>query len=89
MAATRDESIEALWPELNPATAVNSLHQTIYFMRRLFEPDYSEGMSAEYVQFDGEVLSLNTDLIDTTSRLAWRLLVSSRDDGFSATNETA
>ena len=58
-AASRDEAIEALWPDLGPDTAANSLHQTIYFMRRVFEPDYREWMTAGYVQFDGDVIGLN------------------------------
>ena len=74
MASTRDEALEALWPDLAPGTAVNSLHQTIYFLRRLLEPDYREGVGAGYVQFDGEVLSLDADLLDSGSRLAWRLI---------------
>ena len=77
MSATRDEALEALWPELGPDTAVNSLHQTIYFLRRIFEPDYREGLSAGYVGFDGEVVSLDRELVDTASRHAWRLLESS------------
>jgi DNA-binding SARP family transcriptional activator len=83
-AATRDEALEALWSDLSPDTAVNSLHQTIYFLRRLFEPDYSEGMSAGYVQFDGEVLSLDTGLVETSSRRCWALLTD-----WSAGNSTA
>ena len=59
MAATRDEVLEALWPDLAPDTAGNSLHQTIYFLRRVFEPDYREGLSAGYVTYDGEVVALS------------------------------
>ncbi len=58
MAATRDEALEAIWPDLGPDTAVNSLHQTIYYLRRIFEPSYREGTSAGYVAFDGDVLSV-------------------------------
>ena len=76
MAATRDEALEALWPDLAPATAVNSLHQTIYFLRRLLEPNYKEGVGAGYVLFDGEVLSFDPDLIDSRSRRCWRLIAS-------------
>jgi DNA-binding SARP family transcriptional activator len=74
MSATRDEALEALWPELGPDTAGNSLHQTIYFLRRVFEPAYREGLSAEYVGFDGDVISLNPSLVDTSSRRVWRLV---------------
>ena len=59
MACTRDEALDAIWPDLSPDTAVNSLHQTIYFLRRVFEPNYREGVSAGYLQFDGEVLTLD------------------------------
>ncbi len=33
MSATRDQVLDALWPELDPEIAVNSLNQTIYFLR--------------------------------------------------------
>ena len=74
MASTKDEALDALWPDLPPDTAANSLHQTIYFARRIFEPDYREGMSAGYVLFDGDVVSLGADLVDSASRRCWRLL---------------
>ena len=76
MAATRDEALDALWQDLAPATATNSLHQTIYFLRRVLEPDYREGIGAGYVQFDGEVLSFDAELVDSQSRRCWRLLSS-------------
>jgi DNA-binding SARP family transcriptional activator len=80
MAATRDEILEVLWPDLSPDTAGNSLHQTIYFLRRVFEPDFREGLSAEYVAYDGEVVSLNPNLFDSTSQLCWRRLSGEADD---------
>jgi DNA-binding SARP family transcriptional activator/tetratricopeptide (TPR) repeat protein len=74
MSATRDEALEALWSDLGPDTAGNSLHQTIYFLRRVFEPDYREGLSAGYVGFDGDVVSLDPELIDSTSRRTWEFV---------------
>lgn len=74
MASTKDEALEALWPDLSPDTGTNSLNQTIYSLRRVFEPDYREGASAGYVRFDGEVVSLNGALIDSSSRGCWRVL---------------
>ncbi len=38
LSATRDQVIDAMWPESDPGQAVNSLHQTIYFLRRIIEP---------------------------------------------------
>ena len=74
MAATRDEVLEALWPDLAPDTAGNSLHQTIYFLRRVFEPDYREGLSAGYVTYDGELVALSEALCDSLSRRCWRAI---------------
>lgn len=74
MAASREETIEALWPDLAPDAGSNSMHQAIYSLRRAFEPDFREGLSAGYIQFDGDVVTLNRDLVDTTSRRCWRLL---------------
>jgi hypothetical protein len=37
MSATRDQVLDALWPDLDPEVAVNSLNQTISFLRRVFE----------------------------------------------------
>ena len=76
MASTRDEALDALWPDLAPSTAVNSLHQTIYFLRRLLEPDYKEGIGAGYLQFDGEVLSFDPALVRSASRRCWELISS-------------
>ena len=76
MASTRDEALEALWPDLTPSTAVNSLHQTIYFLRRLLEPDYKEGVGAGYLQFDGEVLSFDPALVRSASGRCWELIAS-------------
>jgi DNA-binding SARP family transcriptional activator len=74
MAANREELLEALWPELAPDAASNSLHQAIYHWRRMLEPDYREWATAEYVAFDGDVVTFNPRLVDTSSRSAWRLL---------------
>jgi DNA-binding SARP family transcriptional activator len=74
MAATRDEVLEALWPDLRADTAGNSLHQTIYFLRRVFEPDYREGLSAGYVTYDGELIALSEALCDSLSRRCWRAI---------------
>jgi DNA-binding SARP family transcriptional activator len=87
LAVTRDEAIEAIWPDLGPDTAVNSLHQTIYFLRRVFEPDYKEGYSAGYIAFDGEVLQLDPELVDIDSRRAWGLIDRARSGASEAVLE--
>ena len=65
--ATRDQVLEALWPELEPRVAVNSLNQTVYFLRRIFEEGYREDESANYVHHDGEVVRLDPLLVTSMS----------------------
>jgi LuxR family maltose regulon positive regulatory protein len=65
--ATREEVMEAMWPDMDPAAAVNSLNQSVYFLRRVFEPEYSEETTAGYIHQDSDVLWLDTDLIESRS----------------------
>jgi DNA-binding SARP family transcriptional activator len=66
-AATRDEVIDSLWPDLSPDVAVNSLNQTVYFLRRVFEPTYKEDTSAGYVHHNSDVLWLDLELVSSRS----------------------
>ncbi len=68
MALTREEVVDSLWPEHDPASALNSLNQTVYFLRRVFEPDYAEDLSPGYVGQDGETVWLDPELVDSSSR---------------------
>ena len=65
--ATRDQVLDALWPELSPEVAANSLNQTIYFLRRTFEEDYVEDLSPGYVGHDSDVVWLDEELIGSRS----------------------
>jgi DNA-binding SARP family transcriptional activator len=77
-AAARDQVLEALWPDLDPSVAVNSLNQTVYFLRRVFEPRYVEDESANYVHHDGEIVRFDTELITSQSNLCQALLERAR-----------
>jgi DNA-binding SARP family transcriptional activator/tetratricopeptide (TPR) repeat protein len=66
--ATRDEVVDALWPEMAPEVAANSLNQTVYFLRRVFEPSYKDDTSAGYVHHDSDVLWLDSELIRSRSQ---------------------
>jgi DNA-binding SARP family transcriptional activator len=70
MSATRDQVLDALWPELEPDVAVNSLNQTVYFLRRVFEPSFTEDISPGYVHHDSDVLWLDPELVDSRSNRA-------------------
>jgi ATP/maltotriose-dependent transcriptional regulator MalT/DNA-binding SARP family transcriptional activator len=65
--ANREEVMDAMWPDMDPAAAVNSLNQSVYFLRRVFEPEYSEDTTAGYVHQDSDVLWLDMDLISSQS----------------------
>jgi DNA-binding SARP family transcriptional activator len=67
MSATRDQVLDALWPELDPEIAVNSLNQTIYFLRRVFEESYSDDLSPGYVHHDSDVVWLDGELVSSRS----------------------
>ena len=67
LSATRDQVLDALWPELEPDVAVNSLNQTVYFLRRVFEPSFAEDISPGYVHHDSDVLWLDPELVDSRS----------------------
>jgi ATP/maltotriose-dependent transcriptional regulator MalT/DNA-binding SARP family transcriptional activator len=78
--ATRDEVVDALWPDTAPEVAVNSLNQTVYFLRRVFEPGYKDDLSAGYVQHDSDVLWLDQDLIASRSQACHQLIASLPND---------
>jgi DNA-binding SARP family transcriptional activator len=67
MSATRDQVLDALWPDNDPDQAVNSLHQTVYFLRRIIEPSYSDDLSPGYLNQDTELIWLDSELITSRS----------------------
>ncbi len=73
-AATREEVLETLWPDLEPDVAMNSLNQTVYFLRRIFEPEYKEETSPGYLQQDIETVWLDQELVDSRARYCHGLL---------------
>ncbi len=67
MSSTRDQVLEALWPDLDPDVAVNSLNQTLYFLRRVLEEDYEDDLSPGYVHHTSDVIWLDSDLVSSRS----------------------
>jgi DNA-binding SARP family transcriptional activator len=67
--AARDEVLEALWPDFEPSIALNSLNQTVYFLRRVFEPAYREDLSPGYVRHESDVVWLDRQLVSSRSQL--------------------
>ena len=67
LAANREQVMEALWPDQTPKSALNSLHQTIFFLRRELEPWYEDSATADYVHMDAELVYLDPDLFQVDS----------------------
>ena len=68
--ATREEVIEALWPDAEPEGGVNSLNQAIYHLRRALDPAYDDrptGEAAAYVRHESEVVSMHPELVSFDS----------------------
>ncbi|HEX9014457.1 MAG TPA: BTAD domain-containing putative transcriptional regulator [Chloroflexota bacterium] len=68
MSATRDQVLDALWPELPPDLALNSLNQTAYFLRRVFEPGFQDDLSPGYLHHTPDLVWLDNELITSRSR---------------------
>ena len=78
--ATREEVMDALWPDIDPDSAANSLNQTIYFLRRVFEPDYDEDTSPGYLRQESDLVFLDSDLVQSSSSLCVALIAQIQRD---------
>jgi len=79
-----------MWPDSDPSAAVNSLNQTVFQLRRLFDPNYREGESPQYIISNVESVQLNSEIVETDLREIRRLsLELVRPDSQSAHAEIA
>ena len=62
-AQSRDKLIDRLWPTADGDSAVNSLNQTVFQLRRHLDREYRAGDSPEYVFSTAEVVELNPRLV--------------------------
>jgi DNA-binding SARP family transcriptional activator len=76
---TRDAVLEVLWPDSSATAAANSLNQTVYMLRRAFEPSYRDGETPPYVLSSAELVSLQPNLVATDLDEFRRLAIRSRD----------
>ena len=72
--ATRDEVLDALWPDFDPSDALNSLNQTVYFLRRVFEPTFQEDLSPGYLNHEGDLIWFDQALVSSRSQRCWDLI---------------
>jgi DNA-binding SARP family transcriptional activator len=81
-AATRDQVLDAMWPHQSPEGAANSLHQTLFFLRRDIDPWFEEGHSVDYVVVEPDVVYLDPQLVQVDSAAFFRqvsVALSSKD----------
>jgi DNA-binding SARP family transcriptional activator len=65
--SSREQLMEELWPNQTPAGALNSLHQTLHFVRRDIAPWREGGATADYVALDSEIVYLDPELVQVDS----------------------
>ena len=68
MSSTRDQVLDALWPELDPLDALNSLNQTVYFLRRVLEEPYVDDLSPGYLHHDSDLIWLDPELVTSSKQ---------------------
>jgi DNA-binding SARP family transcriptional activator len=61
----RDTVMDVLWPEADPAAALNNLNQALYKLRRYLDPEFRDGSSPTYLHSDSETVRLDRDLVRT------------------------
>lgn len=67
--ATREQVLDELWPDSDPSAGANSLHQTLYFLRRDIDPWYDDEESANYVVYESEMVWLDASLVQSDSQV--------------------
>jgi DNA-binding SARP family transcriptional activator len=67
MVSAKEQLMEGLWPDLSPKSAINSLHQTLYTLRRDLEPWYEEGATGDYVRMESDLVFLDPEMFQVDS----------------------
>lgn len=78
--ASREQVVEALWPEMEPEAGANSLNQTSYFLRHVFEPSTDDDVTAGYLNSRADLIWLNPELVQSRSSSCLKLIGSMRRD---------
>jgi DNA-binding SARP family transcriptional activator len=76
LSSTRDQVLDSLWPDLDPPDALNSLNQTVYFLRRVLEEHYVDDLSPGYLHHDSDLIWLDSELVTSRSNDCRRLIKS-------------
>ena len=76
---SREQVVEAIWPDADPEDALNSLNQTVYQLRRMIDPGYRDGESPAYLVATADTVALDPALV-TTDLQEFRLLAGTFED---------
>jgi DNA-binding SARP family transcriptional activator/tetratricopeptide (TPR) repeat protein len=66
-AATKELVLESLWPRQSPAGAANSLHQTLFYLRRDIDPWFNEAHSIHYLVVEPDLVFFDRELVQVDS----------------------
>jgi ATP/maltotriose-dependent transcriptional regulator MalT/DNA-binding SARP family transcriptional activator len=72
--ATREQALEALWPDMDPGAGANSLNQSAYFLRQVLEPASDDDHSAGYLRSRSDLIWLDQDLVRCRSSECARII---------------
>ncbi len=78
--STREQVLEALWPEMDPEAGANSLNQSAYFLRRILEPGCEDDTSAGYLRSRADLIWLDPELVRSRSSECLELMQKIRRD---------
>ena len=78
--ASREQVIESLWPDMEPEAGANSLNQTSYFLRQVFEPKADDDSSAGYLNSRADLIWLDPRLVQSGSSECLKLIGAIRRD---------
>ena len=59
--------MDELWPDTEPSSASNSLNQSLYFLRREINPWHEDDLAVDYINFAGDILWLDTEIVAASS----------------------
>jgi DNA-binding SARP family transcriptional activator len=65
--ASREQVIDALWPEMEPEAGANSLNQTSYFLRHILEPTATDDTAANLLDSKADLIWLDPELVHSRS----------------------
>lgn len=80
LTSTREQVLEALWPEMDPEAGANSLNQSTYFLRRILEPGCEDDTSAGYLRSRADLIWLDPELVRSRSSECLELMQMIRRD---------